>query len=95
MWDKDYLTKNNCKQSKPIGTKADRATALKDAIYDGKIHIHCHDKKILKELKSQLESFPNGKRDDLIDAMAYAYNFLKDKTSVGVQTANKRQRRHI
>ena len=95
LWDKDYLTAYNCKQSKPIGTKADRATALKDAIYDGKIHIYCQDQKILKELKSQFESFPNGKRDDLIDAMAYAYTFLKDKSTGGVRTGNKRKRRHF
>ena len=31
----------------------------------------------------------------LIDAMAYAYNYLKDKTSGGIQTANKRKRRHF
>lgn len=95
LWDKDYLTAYNCKQSKPIGTKADRATALKNAIYDGKIHIYCQDQKILKELKSQFESFPNGKRDDLIDAMAYAYTFLKDKSTGGVRTGNKRKRRHF
>lgn len=95
LWDKDYLTDYQCIQSKPIGTKADRATALKNAIYDGKIHIYCNDPAIRKELKSQLESFPNGTKDDLIDAMAYAYTYLKDKTSGGIQTANKRKRRHF
>lgn len=80
LWDSDYLAEYNCIQSEPIGTKADRATALANAIYDGKIHIYCTDNSIRKELKQQLESFPNGTHDDLIDAMAYAYNYLKDKT---------------
>ena len=81
LWDEDYLTEYECIQSEPIGTKADRATALQNAIYDGKIHIYCPDEGLRKILKTQLESFPHGKaHKDLIDAMAYAYNFLKDKT---------------
>lgn len=80
LWDTDYLTEYECIQSEPIGTKADRATALANAIFDGKIHIYCIDNEIKKELKSQLEAFPNGTHDDLIDAMAHAYNYLKDKT---------------
>ena len=79
LWDSDYLPDYTCIQSEPIGTKSDRATALANAIFDGKIHIYCTDNAIRKELKQQLESFPNGTHDDLIDAMAYAYNYLKDK----------------
>ena len=80
LWDVDYLTEYECHQSEPIGTKADRATALANAMYDGKIHIYCMDTELRKEIKEQLSSFPNGTKDDLVDAMAYAYNFLKDKT---------------
>lgn len=96
LWDKDYLTDYKCIQSEPIGSKADRATALRHAMYDGYIHIYCPDPAMRKELKTQLESFPNGSaHKDLIDAMAHAYNFLKDKTGMGVATANKRKRRRI
>ena len=92
MWDKDYLSEYKCIQSEPIGTKADRAYALKNAIFDGKIHIHCTDKAIRKEIKSQLEAFPNGTHDDLVDAMAYAYNYLKDKKDPrGLYTTSKKR----
>ena len=94
LWDKDYLTEYNCIQSEPIGTKADRATALANAIFDGKIHIYCPDPGMRKILKNQLESFPNGKaHKDMIDAMAHAYNYLKDKHGSQVKTSRKRQRR--
>ena len=89
------MPEHKCIQSEPIGTKADRATALANAIFDGKIHIYCTDKAIRKELKQQLESFPNGTHDDLIDAMAYAYNYLKDKkdSSSLYSTGTTRKRR--
>jgi len=78
LWDEDYLPEYECIHSEPWGTKADRATALRNAMFDGKIHIHCNDPELKKELLSQLKSFPNGKHDDLVDAMAYAYNYLSN-----------------
>ena len=78
LWDEDYLSEYPCHQSKPWGTKADRATALRYAMYDGKIHIHCNDMNLKKELLSQLKAFPNGKHDDLVDAMSYAILFLNE-----------------
>ena len=81
LWDEDYLTEYNCIQSEPIGSKADRATPLRHAIFDGKIHIYCPDPAMRKILKTQLESFPLGNvHKDLIDAMSHAYNYLKDQT---------------
>ena len=47
-------------------------------MFDGKIHIHCNDLELKKELLSQLKAFPNGKHDDLVDAMAYAILHLSD-----------------
>ena len=78
LWDEDYLSEYPCIQSEPWGTKADRATALANAMFDGKIHIHCNDLELKKELLSQLKAFPNGKHDDLVDAMAYAILYLND-----------------
>ena len=97
LWDEDYLTDYNCIQSEPIGTKADRATALRHAIYDGYIHIYCPDTAMRKELKTQLDSFPNGSaHKDLIDAMAHAFNYLKDKDAGGhIKTGSKRTRRRL
>ena len=97
LWDEDYLTDYTCIQSEPIGTKADRATALRHAIYDGYIHIYCPDQAMRKELKTQLDSFPNGSaHKDLIDAMAHAFNYLKDKDAGGhIKTGSKRQRRRL
>lgn len=97
LWDKDYLTDYPCIQSEPIGTKADRATALRHAMYDGYIHIYCPDMAMRKELKTQLDSFPNGSaHKDLIDAMAHAFNYLKDKDAGGhIKTGSKRQRRRL
>ena len=78
LWNEDYLAEYPCIQSEPWGTKADRATALANAMFDGKIHIHCNDLTLKKELLSQLKAFPNGKHDDLVDAMAYAILYLSD-----------------
>lgn len=78
LWDEDYLSEYNCIQSEPWGTKVDRATMLRYAMFDGKIHIHCNDLTLKKELLSQLKAFPNGKHDDLVDAMSYAILYLND-----------------
>jgi hypothetical protein len=96
LWDKDYLPEHKCIQSQPEGSKADRATALANAMYDGKIHIYCPDPVLRKELKLQLESFPLGSaHKDLIDCMAHAYNYLKDKKDNRnrYHTSNKRHGR--
>lgn len=66
-------------KSEPVGTKSDRATPLKYAVYDGKIHVCINDNKLREEFIRQFSSFPNGKHDDIVDACAYAYNYLKDK----------------
>jgi len=92
---KDYLTGYRTKQSEPIGSKVDRATPFKDAINDGKIHIAITDDEMRGALLEQLKSFPLGAHDDIIDAMAYAYNYLKDKGGTPVKTAGKRQRRGL
>ena len=71
----NYLQGYNVKQSKPIGSKVDRATPFRDAILDGKIIVDLNDAG-RELLLRQLQSFPLGKHDDLIDALSYAYNEL-------------------
>lgn len=79
LWNKDYLQGYNCEQSEPIGTKADRATALSNAMYDKKIHVYINDKELRQIFISQFKAFPNGQHDDIVDACSYAYTYLMSK----------------
>ena len=87
----NYLQGYNVQQSKPIGSKVDRATPLRDAILDGKIIIDLNDNQ-REQLIRQLQSFPLGKHDDIIDAVSYAYNYLQLRDYNIVKTGNKRSR---
>jgi phage terminase large subunit-like protein len=95
---KEYRDNNlqgyNVQQSKPIGAKVDRAAPFRDAILDGKIIIDLPDTQ-REQLIRQLQSFPLGKRDDIIDACAYAYNYLSVTGDGTIKTAGKRKRRKI
>ncbi|MBO7444508.1 MAG: hypothetical protein J6T69_06790, partial [Methanobrevibacter sp.] len=77
-----YLKGDRCEQSEPIGSKVDRAYAFKEAILDGKIHVHIINPDLREIFIKQLRAFPLGKHDDIIDACAYAYNYLKDKADI-------------
>ena len=80
LWDVNYLPEYDCHQSEPIGSKADRAAGLRNAIYQGYVHIYCPDENLLRIIKNQLESFPQSGHKDIVDAMSHAFNFLRDKT---------------
>ena len=71
-----YLQGYITMQSEPIGSKVDRAYAFRQAILDGKIHVHIQSDYLRGEFIKQLRSFPLGKHDDIIDACAYAFNYL-------------------
>ena len=92
---KEALHGYNCRQSLPKGTKSDRATPLANAIYDMKIHVCINNNENRELLLSQLKSFPNGKHDDLVDAISYGYLYLKEFGDSHVATAGKRKRRRI
>lgn len=93
---KTALAGYNTKQSEPKGTKADRATPLSNAIYDGKVHVCINNNEKRELLLSQLKSFPNGKHDDLVDALAYGYNYLSQGGGEdNVATAGRRTRRSL
>ena len=75
---KDYLKGFRCIQSEPIGSKQDRAYPLKQAILDGKVQFNILDERVREELIIQLKGFPfSTKHDDIIDALSYAYTYLK------------------
>lgn len=71
-----YLQGYNFHQSLPVGSKVDRATPFKHAILDGKIRVMLSDDK-RELLLGQLRGFPYASHDDLVDALAYAYNYLE------------------
>ena len=91
---KQKLTGYNVEQSRPIGAKVDRATPLKNAILDGKVGIVVGDENRGKILE-QLKGFPLSARDDIVDAMSYAYNELQKMTGDTIRTGNKRKRRSL
>ena len=90
----NYLQGYNTRQSKPIGSKVDRATPFRDAILDGQIIIDLPDYQ-REQLLRQLQSFPLGAHDDIIDACVYAYNYLSISGNGTIKTAGKRKRRKI
>ena len=92
---KNNLTGYNTVQSLPKGTKADRATPLANAIYDGKVHICIRNDTQRQTLLDEFKSFPNGKHDDLVDAVAYGYNWLSKHGDNQVGTSGKRRRAKI
>ena len=90
-----YLKGFRVQQSEPLGSKVDRASPLRDAILDGKIIIDLPDEE-REQVIRQLQSFPLHKRDGIIDALSYAYNFLSQGSSADtIATAGKRKRRSL
>ena len=93
---KSYLIGFDCKQSEPVGSKVDRATPFRQAILDGKIHVHLTDPNVRGEFIKQLRGFPLIKHEDIIDACAYAFNHLnKPKSTVMVGFVDLGGRRDI
>ena len=91
----DRLKGYNVRQSKPITSKVDRAYAFKEAILDGKVLICLPDQQ-RGELLQELKGFPLMKRDDIVDACSYAYNYLSESTGTGfITTGGTRKRRRI
>ena len=88
-----HLIGYRTQQSEPIGSKVDRATPFNNAILDGKIHIAIMNDDLRGELIKQLRAFPLGKHDDLIDACAYAYNWLSKNRSSMIKVGHIRPRK--
>lgn len=85
-----YRTEN----SEPIGSKVDRANDLKYAILAGKVRFVLNDNQ-REILLKQLKGFPAAAHDDLIDALAYAINWLSNNGGDLVGTAGRRQRKRL
>ena len=81
-------------QSDPSSmTKADRATPLRYAIYDGKVHVCINNDELRQIFIDEFKSFPNGKHKDIVDSVAHGFNWLKQHDNRIVKTASKRKRR--
>lgn len=74
---RSYLKGYRTSQSEPIGSKVDRATPFRQAILDGHIHVYLQNDALRGEFIKQLQAFPLGKHDDIVDACAYGFNWLK------------------
>ena len=81
-------------QSKPIGSKIDRAFPLQQAILDNKIRISIQDKEVKGLLIQQLKGFPSSKHDDIIDSMAYAFNELSKYSNGSLIATSPRVYKH-
>lgn len=93
---RSYLKGYRTHQSEPIGSKVDRATPFRQAILDGKIHVYLTNSTVRGEFIKQLRSFPLGKHDDIVDACAYAFNWLKRRGGrATVRVGAVRTRRNI
>jgi len=93
---RSYLKGYRTSQSEPIGAKVDRATPFRQAILDGKIHVYLTNPNVRAEFIKQLRSFPLGKHDDIVDACAYAYNWLKRRGGRSkIHVGHVRTRRNI
>lgn len=63
-------------QSKPIRSKVDRATPLRNAVFDGQFHVVLGSG-MRQVFLDEFSTFPNGEHDDIVDSVAYAVNWLK------------------
>ena len=96
-----YLQGYNFMQSLPVGSKVDRATPFKHAILDSKVRVMLSDNK-RELLLGQLRGFPFAVHDDLVDALAYAYNYLESSgggneriTGKPIQLRSKKNKRRF
>ena len=69
-------------QSKPVKSKVDRATPLRNLIFDGRFFVDL-DGGPRQILLDEFSSFPNGDHDDIVDAVAHGVNWLKFKGTSG------------
>lgn len=63
----------------PNNSKADRATPLKDYIYDRHVYVDIQDNKLRKTFQDEFRAFPNGEHDDIVDATAHAFNYINQE----------------
>lgn len=75
---KEQLSGFRVEQCKPIKSKVDRATPLRNLVFDGqfKLDFPLGDGK-KQVLLDEFGMFPNGEHDDIVDSVAWGVNWLK------------------
>ena len=76
---KDQLSGYRVEQSKPVGSKVDRATPLRNLVFDGEFYIDEGNVGVdgLRVLLDEFGSFPLGEHDDIVDSVSYGVNWLR------------------
>lgn len=69
----------------PNNSKSDRATPFKNAIADGKVYVDITNDELRQTFIDELKAFPNGAHDDIVDACAHAYNYIKENYMSSVE----------
>ena len=93
---RSYLKGYRAYQSEPIGSKVDRAYALRQAILDGKVFVYLPNENVRAEFIKQMRSFPLGRHDDIVDACAYAINWHKKRGGRStIRTGGVRRRKKL
>ncbi|MBT9151355.1 MAG: hypothetical protein DDT40_01548 [candidate division WS2 bacterium] len=75
----EHLEGYTVHQSEAITLKVDRATPLSNSIIDEDFFINLNDSKMIEAVKNEMESFPDGVNDDIVDAISYGVIYLKRK----------------
>lgn len=75
---KEQLAGFRVEQCKPVKSKVDRATPLRNVVFDGqfKLDFPLGDGK-KQVLLDEFSVFPNGEHDDIVDSVAWGVNWLK------------------
>lgn len=84
---KSQLKGRRVQRSRAITSKTDRATPLKNGIFDNNFFIDINDTKLIDTINSEFKSFPEGQHDDIVDATAYGY--IKLKKNLGTNDYTK------
>lgn len=74
---KSQLMGFQVEQSSPVNSKVDRATPLRNLVFDGRFFVLLDDDVLRQRFIDEFRSFPNGGHDDIVDAVAYGVNWLK------------------
>ena len=67
-----------------VKDKVTRAIPLQNVIGNGRFIININDNKQRHEIIRELESFPEGQHDDIVDSIAYAVTMLEKKAPVRI-----------
>lgn len=77
----DQLEGYKVERSEAIGSKPDRATPFQNALTQGQVYVDIEDDTLRRKFINEFDEFPYGEHDDIVDSVAYGYNWLKHHES--------------